>query len=456
MSQTSNRNPKDDRLPPINPTMVTNMAPQSLNKQNIQTDLLSTSDVGEVVANMTPTTQSITSRSSMTGTPKVKSPFNCLRMGIFTASTRGSSEHIIAVSNPASTCMVVAVATFDPCDTEQSLSSWCKCNRLGEKHDLKLGYGEQGFQEILNDSTIEGVFITGAFDRGHYAELALRANKHVLVDDPITTSIPQFQLLVHLAQEKKLHMQDTTTFIYHHGLRKFELCVLDKESFGDINNISVCFDINPTFAREHGILTVSNSTNSLGVIGTLVRYCLILGNLVYIRAGREPVSAQITYLETNEDGVPMHAICVIKFNGGCTMDIDCKYSIHSGTRQALEIHSDTHWGAMSDFVFPTRSLACYRLHNKQMDMFDDNMVLEGDAIDVENGPLQEVMIWRRFAELSEFVVDQEPGPRGARISYEVSYAALQTQNIVLALTRSMELNWSEVVLDKIDYDIPIF
>jgi hypothetical protein len=79
-----------------------------------------------------------------------------------------------------------------------------------------------------------------------------------------------------------------------------------------------------------------------------------------------------------------------------------------------------------------------------------------NVVYTQNGPLQEVMIWRRFAELSELVVNREPGPKGARVSYEVSYSAIQTQNIVLALTKSMELDGAEVDLDKIDYEIPIF
>lgn len=70
--------------------------------------------------------------------------------------------------------------------------------------------------------------------------------------------------------------------------------------------------------------------------------------------------------------------------------------------------------------------------------------------------MQEVMIWRRFAELSDHVVNRKPGPKGARISHELSYTAIQTQNIVLALRRSIELNGAQVELEIIDYSIPIY
>jgi NDP-hexose-3-ketoreductase len=250
-------------------------------------------------------------------------------------------------------------------------------------NNMKIVHGEDGFQEILNDSTIEGVFITGAFDRGKYVEQALNANKHVLADDPITYSIPEFQRLVHLALERRLHLQDTTTFIYHYGLRRFEQCVLEKESFGDITKMCATFDMNPTDARYRGILTPSNSTDSLGVIGSLVRYCLLLGNLVYIRAGRKAVSAQITYYDKNANGVPVHAKCLIKFNGGCTMEIDCCYINYSGTRQHIQVHSATSTGTMSNFVFAGKGLVCYQLYKKETTKRGETIVNGGDAIDVE-------------------------------------------------------------------------
>jgi predicted dehydrogenase len=362
------------------------MAPLNVNKNSNLVTHLPFSGLGETGVSASIVSPPIKAHA-MLGLPKVKSPFNSLRIGIFAASTSETNDHIVAIANPASSCLVASVAILNPSDTEGSIHEWCKRNRLVKGDDatnsLKIGHGEEGFEDILNDSTIAGVFITGAFDRGNYVEQALKANKHVLADDPITYSIPQFQRLVHLALERRLHLQDTTTFIYHYGLRRFEQCVLEKESFGDITKMCATFDMNPTDARYRGILTPSNSTESLGVIGSLVRYCLLLGNLVYIRAGRKAVSAQITHHDKNASGVPVHAKCLIKFNGGCTMDIDCSYINYRDTRQHIEVHSATSTGTMSDFVFASRGLVCYQLYKKETTKSGETIVNGGDAIDVE-------------------------------------------------------------------------
>lgn len=338
---------------------------------------------GDAVSTAKPLIQSC----ATSAIPKLKSPFTSLRIGIFAASTSGTSEHIVAIASPASLCMVTFVAILDQNETVGAISDWCTRNRLGSGDNmnevLKISRGENGFRDMLNDSTIDGVFITGTFDRGRYVELALKANKHVLVDDPITHSLTEFQNLIHLALMRKLHLQDTTMFIYHYGLRKFEERILDKESFGDITKISTVFDINPADARYRGISTPSNSTECWGVIGSLVRYCLVLGNLILLRAGKKAVSARITHLDKDTNGIPLHSMCTITFDGNCTLEIDCSYINYRGTRQTVEVHSATHSATMNDFVFAHRGLASYRLYEKYKTSSDIATVTGGEAIDVE-------------------------------------------------------------------------
>lgn len=332
----------------------------------------------------TPSIQSCT----ISGIPQLKYPSARLRIGIFAASTSGTSEHIVAIASPASLCRVTFVVILDQNETVGAISDWCKRNRLESGENMSdftnISRGENGFRDMLNDSTIDGVFITGTFDRGRYVELALNANKHVLVDDPITHSLPEFQNLIQLALVRKLHLQDTTMFIYHYGLRRFEERVLDKDSFGTITKVSTVFDINPADARYRGISTPSNSTECWGVIGSLVRYCLVLGNLLLLRAGQKAVSARITHLDKDANGVPVHAMCTITFDGNCSMDIDCSYIHYRGTRQTVEVQSATHLATMNDFVFAHRGLASYRLYEKKYKTTSSiPLVTKGEAIDVE-------------------------------------------------------------------------
>ena len=102
-------------------------------------------------------------------------------------------------------------------------------------------------------------------------------------------------------------------FVYHHAVREFIDCILDTETFGDITKIDVCFDINPTDARFHGIL--DRNDNRRGVVGDLCRYCAVLGLLIFQRSGRKAISVQINGIERDQDDLPIHVVCDVIFEG---------------------------------------------------------------------------------------------------------------------------------------------
>jgi hypothetical protein len=115
---------------------------------------------------------------------------------------------------------------------------------------------------------------------------------------------------------------------------------------------------------------------------------------------------------------------------------------------------------MGDFVFSSHSFACYRVYEKSI-VDGKPFLAVGEAIDVEGGPLQEVQVWRRFAQLSTnayhedeleppFMVDQ-----GLFRRYDFIYAAVQSQNIVSALTKSMKSGGQTIILDDLDVKIPV-
>jgi hypothetical protein len=111
---------------------------------------------------------------------------------------------------------------------------------------------------------------------------------------------------------------------------------------------------------------------------------------------------------------------------------------------------------MGDFVFSNHSLACYRVYEKSI---VDLAV--GEAIDVEGGPRQEVQVWRRFAQLSTnaYHEDELEHPfmvnQGLFRRYDFIYAAVQSQNIVSALTESMQSGLRAIVLDALNIKIPV-
>ena len=142
-------------------------------------------------------------------------------------------------------------------------------------------------------------------------ERALQAGKHVLVDDPVTTSVQDYCRLINLAHSQKKHLQDTTMFVYHHAVREFLTYILDEATFGEIKKVDACFDIHSDDARFRGI----TSDEQRGCIDDLCRYCVVLGLLVFQRSGRKAISVQVTTVERDERGFPMHCMCRVKFQG---------------------------------------------------------------------------------------------------------------------------------------------
>lgn len=142
---------------------------------------------------------------------------------------------------------------------------------------------------------------------------------------------------------------------------------------------------------------------------------------------------------------------------GARLTVDSSYVRYAATRQSVDVHSDSHSASMSDFVFSSHSLACYRLYQKTV-INGKAVVEQGDSIDVEGGSLQEVSVWIRFAELSSNAYKHETTTAESDVlfnRYDFSFSAVQSQNIVGALMESLWNGCKEVRLAELDLEIPV-
>ena len=137
------------------------------------------------------------------------------------------------------------------------------------------------------------------------------------------------------------------------------------------------------------------------------------------------------------------------------LTIDCSYIEYAGTRQSVDVHSPSHTASMSDFVFSSRSLACYRLYEKYS-VNGAQLVRQGKSIDVEGGPLAEVCVWRRFAELSmnAYAADAASECHFLFDQFDFTISAIQSQNIVSSLMTGADNGCIEVQLPDLDLAIP--
>jgi predicted dehydrogenase len=88
--------------------------------------------------------------------------------------------------------------------------------------------------DIINSFEVDAVaVITPASTHYELAKRALQNGKHVFVEKPFTTSVPQAEELIELAAKKNLKIMVDHTFIFTGAVRKIKQCI-DNGMLGDL------------------------------------------------------------------------------------------------------------------------------------------------------------------------------------------------------------------------------
>ncbi|MCX8008441.1 MAG: Gfo/Idh/MocA family oxidoreductase [Patescibacteria group bacterium] len=88
----------------------------------------------------------------------------------------------------------------------------------------------RSYKDVLDDKKTQGIIIATPV-RTHFnlAKQALEANKHVLVEKPMTANSQDAETLVELAKRKNKILLVDHTFIYHPAVQKIKQLVIKKE-----------------------------------------------------------------------------------------------------------------------------------------------------------------------------------------------------------------------------------
>ena len=92
----------------------------------------------------------------------------------------------------------------------------------------------KNFQDILNDSTIDGIVIASPIDTHfEYALKSLKSKKHVFIEKPISTTKKKGQILLAIARKNNLEIFVGHIFLYHPVLSKLKK-LMKKEKIDSI------------------------------------------------------------------------------------------------------------------------------------------------------------------------------------------------------------------------------
>jgi hypothetical protein len=309
----------------------------------------------------------------------------------------------------------------------------------------EIRFGPAGFQSILDNAGIDIVYIFIPHDHHQYVMRALRACKHVLIKDLVSTPCDEFREQIGCARAVGRFLQFSTMFVNHYRSQSFMNCVSAQNTFGAIQHIKAMLSIHH---RDLGAIDVTFPLlPGQGCIRRLVRYNLLISTLI-LRVGSKPVTAQVLESVADEaSGQPISADCIVKFADNVVLECHVDYSMNSATRQVLTVKASNKYATMTDFVIPhPDGLATYRVYDKERnDKTGQLEVTQGECLDVPTGPSINVAMWRKFHELCKTIDDHgwTDGPETEE-ALRLTESSLQTKCILIALDESFKNNGAEV------------
>ena len=143
-----------------------------------------------------------------------------------------------------------------------------------------------------------------------YVLAALKAKKHVLLNDPVSTSLPEFTEQQVYAKKYGKFIQFTTMFLHQYKVRSFIDDVLNRGSFGRIHTISSFVRLSFDDVEQVGVKFPLTPAD--GCIRVLGRFCVLLSTLFFSRVGSFAKSARVKFIHDGD--IALSAECVVKYS----------------------------------------------------------------------------------------------------------------------------------------------
>jgi len=364
-------------------------------------------------------------------------------------------RHVSAMSKPASRSYLTSIVVLNPCSNDEkevreSVREWLKMNQTDvDVDDIVIGKGKEGYEEMLKEqSDIDAVYVvlSPSYQRDFILQ-ALNAKKHVLVNDPISTVLPEYMETLECAKKYGKFIQSSTMFVHQYRVQRFMNRVLQDEHFGRVTEVDASIQLNCDDVEKVGVKLPLRKQD--GCIRVLGRFCVLVSTLFFNRLGSFAESARVKSSKVGQNGEIIAAECNVKFTKDRQLNFYVAY-IHSATRQSIELKATARYATMNDFVIEhPDGLATYRVYDRIASDDGKNNVTSGDSIDVAMGMGQERVLWRNFVRLSH-ELDTQGGWNDSEATAEcreLTNVSIQTKKILIALMESYEKGGSEIPID---------
>lgn len=144
-----------------------------------------------------------------------------------------------------------------------------------------------------------------------YILQALTAKKHVLVNDPISTALPEYMETLECAKQNGKFIQSSTMFVHQYRVQRFMNRALQDPNFGHITEVDASIQLNCDDVEKVGVkLPLRRQDGSIRVLG---RFCVLVSTLFFNRLGSFAESAQVKSHKIGQHGEIVSAQCHVKF-----------------------------------------------------------------------------------------------------------------------------------------------
>jgi predicted dehydrogenase len=227
-------------------------------------------------------------------------------------------------------CIIKAVADSRPNRLELVTKSYPTINTVLNADD------------IINDTEIDAVVIaTPVFTHFNLAKKALLNGKHVLLEKPMASSVKECEILIELAQQKKLLLMVDHTFLYTGAVEKIKE-IIDTNTLGNVKYL------------DSTRINLGLFQPDINVLWDLAPHDLSI--LRYLH-NEKPHSINATGISHTNNGIENIAFMTINYQSGFIAHLNCSWSSPVKVRMMM-IGGDKKMIVYND-VEPTEKIKIY-------------------------------------------------------------------------------------------------
>lgn len=147
-----------------------------------------------------------------------------------------------------------------------------------------------------------------ALHRSHVLA-AFAAGKHVLLEKPVALSTDELDSMIEAAYAANKYLLDGTMMMHHP--RTPVLVQHCRQSIPNLSRIETTFTFTGSKDFFANNIRCSTSGDPMGCVGDVGWYCVRMALLVF--APSQPLTMQVVDWTCTDEGVPMDATCLVKF-----------------------------------------------------------------------------------------------------------------------------------------------